>query len=124
MLGYATLGSNDLEKAKAFYDKVLAPLGGQRAFGSDRMQGYASAAGGGMLAVCRPYDEKAASAGNGTMIALAADSREKVDEVYKVALANALGARAEPPSTAALTPLASDADPAVARAALACVAPA
>lgn len=96
MLGYATLGSNDLEKAKAFYDKVLAPLGGQRAFGSDRMQGYASAAGGGMLAVCRPYDEKAASAGNGTMIALAADTREKVDEVYKLALANGASSEGEP----------------------------
>ena len=36
MIGYATIGSNDLEKAKAFYAKVLAPLGGQPAFGSDR----------------------------------------------------------------------------------------
>jgi catechol 2,3-dioxygenase-like lactoylglutathione lyase family enzyme len=95
MLGYATLGSNDLEKAKAFYDTVLKPLGGGRAFGSDRMQGYASAAGGGMLAVCKPFDEKAASPGNGTMIALAAPSRELVDEVHKTALA--AGATCEGP---------------------------
>ncbi|MFN3523160.1 MAG: VOC family protein [Phenylobacterium sp.] len=87
MIGYATIGSNDLEKAKAFYDTVLSPLGGQRAFGSDRMQGYSSPAGA-MLAVCRPYDEQPASPGNGAMIALAAASRDLVDEVHKTALAN------------------------------------
>ncbi len=53
MIGYATIGSNDLEKAKTFYDTVLVPLGGKRAFASDRMQGYAGAAGA-MLAVCTP----------------------------------------------------------------------
>jgi predicted lactoylglutathione lyase len=87
MIGYATIGANDLEKAKAFYDKVLAPLGGQRTMTMDRMQGYGSAAGGAMLAVCRPYDEKPATSGNGTMIALAAPSREVVDQVHAAALA-------------------------------------
>jgi len=95
MLGYATLGSNDLEKAKAFYDTVLAPLGAQRAFGSDRMQGYASA-NGGMLAVCTPYDGKAATPGNGAMMALAASSRELVDEVYNLALANGATCEGQP----------------------------
>lgn len=87
MIGYATIGSNDLEKAKAFYGKVLAPLGGQPAFGSDRMQGYAGA-GGAMLAVCTPYDGGKAFPGNGNMVALSADSPAKVDEVYNLALAN------------------------------------
>ncbi len=88
MIGYATLGSNDLEKAKAFYDVVLGELGGKRTMSMDRMQGYGSAAGGAMLAVCRPYDEKRATPGNGMMIALAAASRELVDKTYKTALAN------------------------------------
>lgn len=87
MIGYATIGANDLEKAKTFYDKVLAPLGGQRTMTMDRMQGYGSASGGAMLAVCRPYDEKPATSGNGTMIALAAPSREVVDQVHAAALA-------------------------------------
>ena len=86
MLGYATLGSNNIDKAKTFYDAVLAPLGGQRAFDTDRMQGYASAAGGAMLAICRPYDEQPARPGNGAMVALAAPSRAVVDEVYNTAL--------------------------------------
>src|SRR5215469_11360120 len=85
MIGYATIGSNDLEKAKAFYAKVLAPLGGQPAFASDRMQGYAGA-GGAMLAVCRPYDGEKAFAGNGAMVALSADSPTTVDKVHALAL--------------------------------------
>jgi predicted lactoylglutathione lyase len=87
MIGYAMVGSNDLEKSKAFYDVVLATLGGKRAMSSDRMQGYASAAGA-MLAVCTPHDGKAATAGNGTMIALAAPTREAVDQAHAAALAN------------------------------------
>jgi catechol 2,3-dioxygenase-like lactoylglutathione lyase family enzyme len=87
MIGYATIGSNDLEKAKAFYDKVLVPLGGMRTMTMDRMQGYGNGAGA-MMAVCRPYDENEAKPGNGNMLALAAPSREVVDETYKAALAN------------------------------------
>ncbi|MDR3513930.1 MAG: VOC family protein [Caulobacteraceae bacterium] len=87
MIGYATVGSNDLEKAKTFYDVVLAELGGKRTMTMDRMQGYGSG-GGAMLAVCRPYDEQTATCGNGTMVALAAPSRELVDKTYATALAN------------------------------------
>lgn len=87
MIGYVTLGVSDLEKAKSFYDVIAAGMGGARAFGSDRMQGYASA-GGGMLAICTPYDGKPATGGNGTMVALAAASREVVDKVYADALSN------------------------------------
>ena len=85
MIGYATIGSNDLEKAKSFYDTVLAPLGGKRAFASDRMQGYAGG-GGAMLAVCAPYDGGAAQPGNGNMVALAAPSAEVIKQVYDLAL--------------------------------------
>jgi len=87
MIGYATIGSNDLEKAKGFYDVVLGELGGKRTMATDRMQGYGSAAGA-MLIVCKPYDGQAASGGNGPMVALASSSRELVDATYNTALAN------------------------------------
>ena len=87
MIGYATIGANDFEKAKSFYDVILAPLGGKRTMTSDRMQGYGSPASPGMVALCKPYDEKPATAGNGMMIALAAPSREIVDKVHEVAMA-------------------------------------
>jgi len=87
MIGYATIGSNDLQKSKGFYDTVLAPLGGKRAFASDRMQGYAGA-GGAMLMVCTPYDGEKAVPGNGPMVALAAPSPDVIQQVHALALAN------------------------------------
>ena len=40
MIGYTTVGANDFEKSKAFFDAVLAPLGVARSFGMDRIQFY------------------------------------------------------------------------------------
>ncbi|MGI8841498.1 MAG: VOC family protein [Caulobacteraceae bacterium] len=87
MIGYATLGSNDLEKAKAFYDTVLGELGGKRTWSMDRIQFYGSSERGPMFAICRPYDEQPATVGNGAMVSLAARSRELVDKTHATALA-------------------------------------
>lgn len=87
MIGYVTLGTNDFERAKTFYDAVLGEMGGKRTMTMERMQGYGSGSGP-MLAVCKPYDGKNATAGNGTMIALAAPSREVVGKVHAKALAS------------------------------------
>ncbi|HEX4861032.1 MAG TPA: VOC family protein [Rhizomicrobium sp.] len=92
MIGYVTIGSNDLEKSKAFYDALLGELGGKRTFASERMQGY-DGGGGAMLAVCTPHDGKPATVGNGTMFSLAAASREQVDKVHAKAMS--LGAKDE-----------------------------
>ena len=87
MIGYVTIGVNDFEASKTFYDAALKALGGTRGFSNDRMQGYSAKGSQTMLAICKPYDGKAATAGNGTMVSLVAPSREVVDEVYKDALA-------------------------------------
>ena len=87
MIGYATIGANDLERATKFYDAVLAPLGGKRAFANERMQFYMGGSSPGMIAVCKPYDEKAATAGNGSMFGLAAADKGQVDATHAAALA-------------------------------------
>ena len=87
MIGYATIGANDLERATKFYDAVLAPLGGGRTMAFDRMQFYGSKETPGMLAICRPYDEQPATAGNGSMFGLPAASKDKVDAAHAAALA-------------------------------------
>lgn len=92
MIGYVTLGTNDFEKSRAFYDALLAELGGKRAFASDRMQGYSNG-NGPMVAICKPYDGKPAQPGNGTMVSLAAPDRPTVDKVYAKAIS--LGAADE-----------------------------
>lgn len=88
MIGYVTLGSNDLNRAIAFYDELLALLGAQRFMGEEgRFQAWAVTPGQPALSVTIPWDDLPASHGNGTMVALAVDSAEKVDEVYNKALA-------------------------------------
>lgn len=86
MIGYATIGTNDLDKARSFYDPVIAALGGKRTMAFDRMQFYGGV-GQSMLAVCKPYDGEAATAGNGSMFGLAAASREAADAAHAAALA-------------------------------------
>ncbi|MEO8115703.1 MAG: VOC family protein [Phenylobacterium sp.] len=88
MIGYATIGSNDLERSKDFYDKVLAPLDGRRTFANgDRMQFYGSKETPGMIAISKPYDEQPAGVGNGSMFGLPAPTQELVGEVHAAALA-------------------------------------
>ncbi len=86
MIGYAMLGTNQYEKALEFYDKLLAPIGGKRMmdFGSSVV--YGTDKGGTMLGIGKPFNKQPASYGNGTMIALAMPSREKVDELYNLAI--------------------------------------
>jgi catechol 2,3-dioxygenase-like lactoylglutathione lyase family enzyme len=95
MIGYVTLGSNDLERSKAFYDKVLAPLGGKRVFANERLQFY-SGPNGGMFAVGAPWDGQPATSGNGSMYGLPAPTRELVDEVHATALAAGAADEGEP----------------------------
>ncbi|MBC2776465.1 VOC family protein [Parasphingopyxis marina] len=94
MIGYAMFGTNDLEKARGFYDAVLGELGAKRvmefptgatAYGTDMERP--------MIAITPPHDGQPASAGNGSMIALAAASRAEVDATHAKALA--LGAADE-----------------------------
>ena len=84
MIGYMMMGTNDLEKAAAFYDQVLAELGGQRAMATDRFVGYSNGQGA-MFAIVNPYDGNPATPGNGAMAAFAASSREAVNAAYKKA---------------------------------------
>jgi catechol 2,3-dioxygenase-like lactoylglutathione lyase family enzyme len=86
-LGYATVGSNDLKRAKAFYDALLGSAGitplfehpsGGRVYGKD---------GNLFFGVLGPYDKKPATVGNGSMLAFRFDTREEVDAFHAKAVA-------------------------------------
>ena len=97
MIGYAAIGTNDLERAKTFYDQVLAPLGGKRTFANgDRMQFYGSSTAPGMIALSKPYDEQPASFGNGTMFGFPAETKEQVDATHAAAIAAGATCDGEP----------------------------
>jgi catechol 2,3-dioxygenase-like lactoylglutathione lyase family enzyme len=86
MVGYVTLGTNDHPRALRFYDELLGLLGAKRLmdFGPFVLWGTSMQAAG--LAITTPYDKKAASVGNGVMVALRAESKAQVDAVYKKAI--------------------------------------
>jgi predicted lactoylglutathione lyase len=88
MIGYVTLGTNDLERAAAFYEPIAEMLGHKRMMGSDRMIMWGTPGKGAMLCVIQPFDGAAASGGNGTMIGLEAASEEVVRQIHAYALAN------------------------------------
>ena len=95
MIGYVTVGSNDLQKAVVFYDALFAELGAGRFMEEETFVAWAVSPDMPAFSVCRPYDGNAATVGNGTMIALTVDSIGKVDSVY--ARAMELGAKDEGP---------------------------
>ena len=92
MLGYSTIGVNDMARAEAFYNELLAELGAKQLFGQDRIKFYGTGEGA-MLAICVPYDEQPQDQGNGNMIAISGGTRDGVDKLYAKALA--LGATDE-----------------------------
>ena len=86
MIAYTTIGTADIESAKAFYVALLEDLGASVLMDMGRLAAI-GLAGGPMLAVCTPYNEEAPSPGNGNMVALAPGSKELVDKLYAKALA-------------------------------------
>jgi predicted lactoylglutathione lyase len=93
MIGYVTLGTNDLKRGAAFYDGVLGEIGAKRFMENDRMIGWGTQPGQPMLMIAKPYDEKKATSGNGTMVALNVGSPEAVKKVHAKAIK--LGAKDE-----------------------------
>lgn len=95
MIGYVTIGTRDMERAKAFWSELLAPLGAKLLMDIGRIAFIGESMDKPIVAVCTPYDEQPPHRGNGNMLAFPAGSREKVDELHARALA--LGATDEGP---------------------------
>ena len=97
MIGYVTLGTNDLERAVAFYDELLAVMGAGRFMEFEGVfVAWAVSPEQPGISVTKPFDGKPATPGNGTMVALAVDSKEMVHKVYDKAIA--LGGTDEGPA--------------------------
>jgi catechol 2,3-dioxygenase-like lactoylglutathione lyase family enzyme len=90
MYSHVTVGTNDIARAIAFYDRVLAPLGLARQE-SDLGEGHAGYAAAPEATpqfwVLRPINREPAGAGNGVTIAFEAPDRATVDAVHAAILA-------------------------------------
>jgi catechol 2,3-dioxygenase-like lactoylglutathione lyase family enzyme len=93
MIGYVTIGTNDLPRSAKFYDALLGELGGKRFMENERLIAWSAGENRPGIGICKPFDGKAATVGNGMMVALAVDSPEKVKALYDKAMK--LGAKDE-----------------------------
>ncbi len=86
MISYVLVGTNDVKRAAAFYDKLLAEIGARRSWESERGIAWSISQDQPSFGVITPFDGKAATVGNGGMVALSAKSRDEVDRVYRKAI--------------------------------------
>jgi len=86
MLHYVSVGSRDVARAVAFYDRVLKPLGYKRVI---EFMPYAVGYGASQpeFWVGLPHDQGQASVGNGVHISFAAATRNAVEAFHAAALA-------------------------------------
>ena len=90
VIGFVMVGTNDLEKSSKLYDAILAHLGMKRVTITERYIGYghSSEHDGVKFYITKPHNKENATAGNGTMVALAAETKDAVDKFHKTAIEN------------------------------------
>jgi catechol 2,3-dioxygenase-like lactoylglutathione lyase family enzyme len=102
MIGYVTLGTNDLAANAPFYDALAREMGFGRMMDFGTFVAWGEWGGGCGVALTQPFDGKTATVGNGVMVALEAKDPEQVRRLYDIALAQggsdegAPGPRGEP----------------------------
>src|SRR5688572_15205486 len=80
MISYFTVGTNNFESAVKFYDALMSEMGAQKVYTTDRLAGWGWGIGTPLFVVTKPFDQKSATSGNGTMISFDAASVEQVDK--------------------------------------------
>lgn len=88
MIGYVTLGTNDLARAAKFYDAIAAELDTPRMMEFDGFIAWGKPGGAAGIGLTKPFDGNPASVGNGVMVAFEAKDKEQVHRLYEIALAN------------------------------------
>jgi catechol 2,3-dioxygenase-like lactoylglutathione lyase family enzyme len=86
MIGYVTIGTSDLERARAYYTELLAPLGASLQMDIGDFIAFGTAPDQPMLSITLPYNGQAADPGNGNMVAIAPGSQAMVGELHALAL--------------------------------------
>lgn len=95
MIAFSAVGTNDLKRARAFYDELLGIMGAKVVFErpDGMLMSYGNARGAPMFSICEPFDGAPASVGNGAMVAFDAKDPAQAKELYDKAIS--LGATCE-----------------------------
>lgn len=88
MIGYVTLGTNDLERAAKFYDALAAELGTSRMMEWPGAIAWSTPGGGAGIGLTKPFDGNTATVGNGVMVALEAKDEAQIQRLHAIALAH------------------------------------
>ena len=86
MIGYVTVGTNDLPRAAKFYDAIAAEMGTARMMEFDSFIAWGTPGGSAGIAATAPFDGQAATVGNGVMVALEAADQAQVGRLHAIAL--------------------------------------
>lgn len=87
MINYVMIGTNRFDAAVAFYDVLLTEMGATRAYATEKNVGWGWGIGTPMFIVTRPFDQREATNGNGSMIAFDVETPELVDQLHSKVLA-------------------------------------
>ena len=87
MIGYVTVGTNDLPRAAKFYDALAAEMGTARMMEFDSFIAWGTPGGSAGIAATAPFDGQPATVGNGVMVALEAADQAQVGRLHAIALA-------------------------------------
>ena len=98
VISFVMVGTNDLEKSSKFYDAVLVHLGLKRVANTERYIGYGHSSDDDHVKfyITKPHNKENATFGNGTMVALSAETKEAVDKFHATALENGAVNEGEP----------------------------
>jgi catechol 2,3-dioxygenase-like lactoylglutathione lyase family enzyme len=94
-IGYVCLGTNDFDRACAFWDALAPELGGKKLFPTPQGVMYRLGSGA-MIMVTRPYNNEPATIGNGNMLAINVDAQEDVARIHRKALSLGAASEGEP----------------------------
>ena len=86
MIGYVTLGTNDIARGARFYDAIAEELGVKRMGSTERLIIWGTPGGTAAIGLSLPFDGKPATVGNGVMAAFEAKDKAQVDRIHKLAL--------------------------------------
>lgn len=95
MFSHVMIGTNDLDRAKTFYDKLLGTLGVRPAVVDGHRIFYRTKTG--TFGVSKPIDGKAATHANGGTIGFLAQSPEEADAWHAAGIANGGTTCEDPP---------------------------
>ncbi|MDH3612298.1 MAG: VOC family protein [Gammaproteobacteria bacterium] len=86
MIGYVTIGTNKFDEAAKFYDELFAMVGAGRAMEGDTFIAWSTGPTAPAVSITKPFNNEAATVGNGVMVAIVMDAPDKVDAFHARAI--------------------------------------